>query len=287
MLNPRTMPSNITFHAILALIFISYLGSFAEARIYLSPRSKMAANLARLHNQDLGFNAEKSAPDDRLDQNGTAESKQQDINKINIKSVSPWNTKATSLQTAFEWARDSRVLATDSDFPRRPTWLYPDDGCYARAEVISQELQKWGLPTPSKIFAFGTLKVASNYAEVGSNLVQWWYHVVIGYRTVVNGQEVIVVLDPALNSRNPLLLKDWVKLMGGTATISVCSAQALDPDSSCRNESKITFGEALSIGTPFLQEEWNRLLSLKKDPRQELGDSPPWRFYLEKEISTL
>jgi hypothetical protein len=42
------------------------------------------------------------------------------------------------LENQFHMIRDTRYLQTsEPSFPRRLTWLYPDDGCYARAELAA------------------------------------------------------------------------------------------------------------------------------------------------------
>src|SRR5262249_55884365 len=68
--------------------------------------------------------------------------------------VPSWS--ASDLAAVFAQVRDARVLRDDAhpDRPRRPTFLYPDDGCYARAEVMAREVAA-PLAPPAKVFIFG------------------------------------------------------------------------------------------------------------------------------------
>ncbi len=59
------------------------------------------------------------------------------------------------LEREFQYIRDTRFMESDyTTIPRRPTWLYPDDGCYARAEVSRLQLEKTSLRCSKKIICF-------------------------------------------------------------------------------------------------------------------------------------
>lgn len=177
------------------------------------------------------------------------------------------------LNELFSRVRDRRILRSDQDFPRRPSWMYPDDGCYARAEVASQLLIQEGY-RPSKIFAYGNLRVQTKNSENG--FVEWWYHVVVGYRV----GSINYVLDPAIDPTRPLTLKEWISKMklesDDRVEISVCDSSAITPDSLCQGSRDYGLDYAKDLQDPFLDSEWSRLLSLKRDPKVELGMKPPW-----------
>ncbi len=186
-----------------------------------------------------------------------------------------WTSKDTPLE-AFKKIRDQRVLrGAGSLFDRRPTWLYPDDGCFARAEIAAQELIDLGYPVPNKIFAFGDLEVTTH--NNSSGYVTWWYHVVPGYK--YKGQ--IIVFDPAIEPQKPLLLSEWVRRMSGRNTsdveVAVCDNHAIDPDSLCFAGEAHTKASALELQKPYLELEWNRLEELGRNPFSELGENPPWK----------
>ena len=100
----------------------------------------------------------------------------------------------------FHVIRDSRFLHTNNnpDFERRIAWLYPDDGCFARAALSGIKLNDEVISRPTKIFVFGDLVYYTPYSPDGA--VNWWYHVSL----VVKYMGVYYVLDPALNQEGPL-----------------------------------------------------------------------------------
>lgn len=178
------------------------------------------------------------------------------------------------LEREFKHVRDSRFLLTeDPQFPRRLTWLYPDDGCYARAEMAAIELEQHHFVQPKKIFVFGNLRAQTKNSPDGS--VEWWYHVAVTYRVGAT----VYVFDPAIEPQRPLKLTEWNKAVGGEKTAvqySICEARTFDPNSDCLNPRALTPESAEDEQRSFLSAEWNRLLELDRDPEKELGHSPPW-----------
>jgi hypothetical protein len=176
------------------------------------------------------------------------------------------------LVNQFQFIRDSYFVKAGYT-PRRLTWLYPDDGCYARAELAAEHLVDHQAVTPKKVFAFGELHAATNNSPNG--WVEWWYHVAVVYRV----DNTAYVLDPALNPHAPLTLAQWGQAIGDGKTAvnySICSKDAFDPDSACVKPPKIDEQMAEHEQEVFLPEEWNRLLELGRDPEKELGNQPPW-----------
>lgn len=179
------------------------------------------------------------------------------------------------MQERFEQLRDMRFLITHSSGPdmlRRISWLYPDDGCFARAGLFNRNAFRMFIPIPNKIFAFGNLKINTPYSPKG--YVSWWYHVA----PVVQIGEEKFVLDPAIEQASPLTLDEWVKRMGDPSKIkvSICSSGTYSPGDNCE---KMTNGMELRAEKSqlrYLDLEWKRIKNLGLDPDQVLGDNPPW-----------
>jgi hypothetical protein len=181
----------------------------------------------------------------------------------------------TELASGFTRARDLRFLNTSSmpNFPRRSTWLYPDDGCFARAALENSNLQQWNFVVPNKIFVFGDLRVKTANSTSGD--VAWWYHVV----PIVRIGDAPYVLDPAIHPKAPMALMDWLKSMTKdlkSITVAICGSGSYAPDSQCNVALKDYDRNAMSDQNFYLDDEWYRVSDLGRDPNRELGDSPPW-----------
>lgn len=212
----------------------------------------------------------------RITQEGPYESRKP-LAEVRRENLPLWAGTYSDLQKTFEQMRDTRVLTQDPSFPRRPTWLYPDDGCYARAAILSHEADALTVTKPGKIFAFGDLNLKTPNSPTGE--VTWWYHVVVGYRFAND----IYVFDPSVEPRHPLLLEKWIELLGGEnadSSIAICDPGAFSPDSSCFGMKEISIQNSYEIQNRYLEPEWSRLEELNRDPVQELGEKPPWLFQL-------
>ena len=189
-------------------------------------------------------------------------------------SIAPVIVSYQELVHMFHLIRDTRFLHVEEspDFPRRISWLYPDDGCFARAALSGMKLHDEELIRPAKIFAFGQLVVQTPYSSSGS--VSWWYHVA----PVVNYMGDNYVLDPALNSQTPLLVEDWFNIMGINAHLKgvVCNVYAYDPFDDCFKATAKSDKHARSDQLKYLLKEWNRMSYLGLDPVVLLGENPPW-----------
>ncbi|NJL24794.1 MAG: hypothetical protein HC902_06255 [Calothrix sp. SM1_5_4] len=188
--------------------------------------------------------------------------------------VTVWESEDAMLER-FRALRDQRWLKLPErpDFLRRSSWLYPDDGCFARAALANRNLGKWSYSVPNKIFVFGDLNVMTVNAVSG--MVSWWYHV--APIVEVNGQKY--VLDPAIEPRQPLKLEDWLARMSSTPQdleVAICGSGTYTPNDDCARISDGQENEAAEDQLVYLRYEWNRLLQLKRDPESELGDNPPW-----------
>lgn len=201
----------------------------------------------------------------------TAETMARPLNQLKLTDV-PEVASYDQLNSQFQYIRDTSFLNTES-FARRLTWLYPDDGCFARAELAAEHLMDDKNVTPKKIFAFGELHANTKNSPAG--FVEWWYHVAITFRT----GNTVFVLDPALDPHEPMTLDEWAEAIGANktrVTFSICSKDAFDPDSACIKPPKVDEEMAEGEQRNYLPDEWNRLLDLGRNPEKELGNQPPW-----------
>lgn len=195
-------------------------------------------------------------------------------NKGNLPAATVWDSQS-EMATAFTKFRDYRFLERDSrpGFLRRSSWLYPDDGCFARAALAILNLGKWNYAVPKKVFVFGDLSVSTKNSPSGS--VTWWYHV--APLVEVAGEKY--VLDPAIEPKNPLRLEDWLARMSKkpeTLEVAVCGSGAYTPYDACEQDSDGIEAGALGDQGYYLDAEWSRLEELRRDPVNELGELPPW-----------
>lgn len=204
-----------------------------------------------------------------------AESVAVPFSQLNHNKVVTWGSE-DELLTGFFQVRDQRDLDDPLQAPifkRRLTWLYPDDGCYARAAMMKKYLSGRGYTEPTRIFIFGSLEVQTDNSPSGS--VTWWYHTAPVVR--IGGQ--VYVFDPAINPQGPTPVRDWV--MAQTSDIddvklSYCAPSTYHPGSSCDKPAEYEDAEALSTMKSFLRYEWDRQIELNRDPAQILGEQPPW-----------
>ncbi len=177
------------------------------------------------------------------------------------------------LSLGFQEVRDSRFLKHDSSFPRRISWLFPDDGCFVRADFMIKKLKEYGYEF-KKVFLFGNLEVETK--NTFSNKVSWWYHVA----PVIRVGEKLYVLDPSIEPERPLELSRWVLRQTDSLEkieIAICSDSTYSPGSQCEKGREIPFEKKLAVQELFLEHEWHRQITLDRDPEVVLGNSPPWR----------
>lgn len=175
----------------------------------------------------------------------------------------------------FQQLRDFRfmIIPNRPDFPRRSSWMYPDDGCFARAALAVRNLAQWSYPMPKKVFAFGNLTVKTNNAIGGE--VSWWYHV--APLVQIGAQKY--VLDPALSPKNPLKLEEWLARMSADPSsiqVSICESGSYTPGDDCNKVSDGIEKTAEEDQVYYLEEEWQRIRDLGRNAELELGDFPPW-----------
>jgi hypothetical protein len=199
----------------------------------------------------------------------------QPLTHLDLDLIPEWTLGKKELQESFVKARDFRFLEQDSQpgFKRRVPWLYPDEGCYLRADWMDRLLDKDQRPSAAKLYVFGDLEVRTENSPTGS--VSWWFHVVLAYKF----QNVIYVLDPSMEATRPMTLKEWSQRISTdpeTLTFSICVAKSSSPYTGCRQAEALSEADLARLEQEYLQLEWDRMVELKKNPRQVLGDSPPW-----------
>jgi hypothetical protein len=178
------------------------------------------------------------------------------------------------LLETFQFLRDKRDYIDESNFKRRLTWLFPDDGCYVRSALMQNMLKSKINETWSQIFVFGDLSLKTKYKMDG--LVTWWYHVA----PIVRTSSGIFVLDAGVNPGAPTPLLNWLTAINAetNSTIAICASNAYVPGSYCNSETIDHSSEAQQeLRSIFLENEWDRLLDLGLLPEEMLGDNPPWK----------
>ncbi len=193
----------------------------------------------------------------------------------NLPEATSWSS-LQELRERFEYVRDWRGLIwpTKPDFRRRSSWLYPDDGCYARAALAQKNLHALKITPASKVFAFGNLHIESKNAADGA--ITWWYHVA----AIVEVDGKKFVLDPAISPQAPLELRAWLAQMSSdpdSLEVAICGSGTYTPYDACNKVSDGQEVEAQHDQLRFLDLEWERIEFLNRDPEAELGESPPWK----------
>lgn len=177
------------------------------------------------------------------------------------------------LEAFFRLTRDERFLKDEKEFNRRITWLYPDDGCFARAALVIQKAQELGLPLPNRVFLYGDLEAYTPNAPGFS--VTWWYHTA----PIVSVKGQLYVLDAAINPDKPLKIEEWTDRQirtGLPRTLTFCSPYTYDPRTPCVNAQTDPGSKAQAEIKYFLPREWRRQTELNRDPLEVLGEHPPW-----------
>lgn len=196
--------------------------------------------------------------------------------EVDFANVPEWTME--ELTEDFTYLRDTRLLkgsAFSGELTtRRVSWLYPDDGCWLRAEEMNNHLLAHASQRTNKIFIYGELTVETANNPLGS--VSWWFHVA----PVARVGDVVYVLDPAIEPAQPLPIADWVGRQSDVdaAELRLCSSFTFDPGSECDDAEPVPPTETDQAIQNYLRYEWNRQISLGRDPMEVLGDHPPWQI---------
>jgi len=199
------------------------------------------------------------------------------LKEVDLSKLATFPGQGSGFGRAFLGLRDLRFLNDPEvrGFKRRLSWMYPDDGCFIRAEWLAKLVaDHYKKPQVSKIFAFGNLKV--NTKNHPDGYVTWWYHVVVGWAF----QGKSYVFDPAIDPKKPMLLKDWVGSIDqdlNDVKLSICKAGTYNPDSDCDEvQSTMSKEQAATEASYYLSAERVRLKQMGRNADQELGEHPPW-----------
>ena len=152
------------------------------------------------------------------------------------------------------------------DFLRRGPWLYPANGCYAKAAHVSFLAKQKGLSQPGKIYVYGDLEFDSPFAKNGHR-VYWRYHMAAAY--LFNGQ--VFIVDPGM-SQSVLTEQQWLNLISPSpqnVRVKYCDENSYSPLSSCVGGRGN--GANLSHVRGVLRDEWSNLRRLGYDPYVLLG----------------
>jgi hypothetical protein len=218
---------------------------------------------------------------ERAENPGSPYNVRKSFSELDFGALPDWGSRE-AIDRAFVVLRGERFLFQRDmpDFARRISWLFPNDGCFARAYTGAQLLRDKGLSELRQVFIFDAKILAKPKWRYGHpNGLPWNYHVALAARA---GSEVFV-LDPATELERILPLQEWldrfvVDRQGMNA--SICGPLTFGPNADCAMESP-------SSATPggktpaqwaehFVFLEWNALGTQGHDPRKLLGDNPPW-----------
>jgi hypothetical protein len=191
------------------------------------------------------------------------------ISSPRIGGIPEWRHGLEALSNLYVAARDIRIHPNPNsdNFRRRAAWLYPADGCYSKAAHVSYIAAKKGYVKPGKIYAFGSLRYNSRYADNGAT-VYWSYHVAAAYRI----GPTIYVLDPSVTSKGLLTREEWLELISAdpsSVQVSLCDSHSYSPYSTCVGGD----GNGAYLGhmQQFLELEWSGLIKLGFSPKALLG----------------
>lgn len=294
--NPQTKPPALFIAHFLIFIFLSSCMGITQAspsesiKIDWSKQLKKYQILSSKRNSDEHFKevadryrqlikkrrSERRKSIIAIDESTTAYDEARPIEFINDDILDNWNSQ-TQLDNAFISARDSQFIPWKYSLIskyRRPTWLFPYDGCHVRAEQLKDKFNEYGFPEVKKIFVFGDLSFNTKNSLLGK--VQWWFHVAVA--TKFNDQ--IYVFDPAIDASKILPLEDWGSSFNQpieALTFSICNKNTYIPFDGCNNPEPIDQQEYEKVQTSYLFLESINLVTLGRNPLIELQDNPPWR----------
>lgn len=203
------------------------------------------------------------------------------VASLNFASVPTWSD--ADILAQFAATRDNRYL-TDNQHPgsqRRLSWMYPDDGCFSRAEQVNAQVAQAGKTKPYKLFAMGDLAPATTNHPDG--WVGWGWHVV---PVVKNSAGELIVLDAALSPCKPLPWKTWLLMMvsdlnhfNDTAAgrgVALGDPNAYYPSSLAQGEPSHAAESVSHQRDTYLGYEYSRAVELGRDPNVVFGSTPPW-----------
>lgn len=105
---------------------------------------------------------------------------------------------------------------------------YPQGGCQQRAQIMSMLLSKEHKIEHFRVWLFAPINLDKNSSvklEIKdknnfdvSGKIEWNYHVAPVVRITTNNKVENFVIDPSLNSSEPMLLTEWFKAIGNSSS---------------------------------------------------------------------
>lgn len=203
------------------------------------------------------------------------------VANLNFADVPTWSD--ADILAQFPLTRDKRYMTVSSNpsFQRRISWMYPDDGCFARAEQFNVQVAQAGKTKAYKLFAMGDLRVYTDNSPDG--VVYWGWHVV---PVVKNSAGEPIVFDAALSPCKPLPWKTWLLMMASSLShyddlaaghgVGLGDPNAYYPISLAQGEPSHAQESLTHQTQTYLPAEWDRQLALGRNPNVVLGSTPPW-----------
>lgn len=156
----------------------------------------------------------------------------QEVTLNTSESIPEWTHGLPALNTLNSLTYTNRMYTNPNpgNYKRRAPWLFPADGCYAKAAHVSAVAKAQGFGSPGKVYAFGHLSMATRFAK--EKRVWWSYHMASAYQ--IGG--VIYVLDPMMNSSSAVTLDQWVSRMSSdpkNVQVKLCDGNSYSPYSKC------------------------------------------------------
>lgn len=202
------------------------------------------------------------------------------VAQANFTGVPTWSN--ARIREEFRRTRDVRFMTAEEDpnFNRRNSWMFPDNGCFARSEMVASMSGDRGFPKPYKLFSFATvnngLRVATSNHPTG--FVNWNWHVVPIVKSANDGQ--YYVLDPAIDPTRPLQWQAWLYRQVSNldmVRVVVGDSNAYDLYSFVTGGENRRDDAYDALHLLFLEQEWDRQEQLLRDPYVVLGEKPPWK----------
>jgi len=146
-------------------------------------------------------------------------------------------------------------------------FLYPDDGCWARAHEMCRLMISAGAE-PEKVWIYGNLRVATSNNPTCQ--VQWNWHVAPILHVLAGSSPQVWVIDPSL-FQSPVPETTWTGVQGDPAALVVHS----DASVFLRDRNgTVTYDDAVYTETKLVLQDHRNYLKL----RSVSSDGPPPYF---------
>jgi hypothetical protein len=179
-----------------------------------------------------------------------------------------------SLARGPRWLPDPNPRLMNANRDRRSSFLYPQDGCSARADAMAYYVQRRA--ALGKIFAFSAApnRLTVNTANVPGGVVAWWYHVADCYQ---NPQGNVMVIDPSLFPNSAVTAANWVGALANAAQVVICNTGTYAPSDPCNAPApamQAWYDRFSPDQRTLLNAEWNNVVALGRNPQTQLTTSP-------------